>query len=98
MIETVNDDESRRARSPSPMTCSGARCPECGSLRVMADGKLRGVCHECGWAWDDRPEDIDMPICAEHEFEVVYYGDRCAKCGLFYVTVSAPWDEANMSL
>jgi hypothetical protein len=30
-------------------------CKKCQSDRVMADGPLRGVCNDCGYAWDNRP-------------------------------------------
>ena len=34
-----------------------AKCPNCDSERVMADGDLCGVCNECGYAWDNRPDE-----------------------------------------
>ncbi|HEX8177827.1 MAG TPA: hypothetical protein VF543_22250 [Pyrinomonadaceae bacterium] len=35
------------------------RCPDCGSENVMSDTPPRGVCNNCGFAWDNRAEPAD---------------------------------------
>lgn len=29
----------------------------------------------------------------DHEWKEEYYGTRCAKCGLFFASGCAPWDD-----
>ncbi len=31
----------------------------------------------------------------QHEWEEVYYGNKCARCGLFFPFDGAPWDEPD---
>lgn len=41
------------------------------------------------------------PICtdwSDHEFVEVYYGDECAKCGLFFAFGCAPWDAEEKEM
>lgn len=46
-------------------------CPQCQSEQVMSDTPLRGVCNDCGWAWDNRTETNKGVNCSNCDAEIV---------------------------
>lgn len=54
------------------------KCRECGSGRVMSDS-LRGVCNDCGYAWDSNPAS-SPDVCAFCGADVPADATKCPNC------------------
>lgn len=60
------------------------QCPKCFSQKVMADGEQRGVCNDCGDAWDSRPEETAPQLHPDDPRNWAHWV-MCSNCDAKYV-------------